>query len=110
MDRPSPQGDSARQPIDPANSIPTESDVLPASSGEVLKQRYLIVRQLSRGGFGKVFLAHDRQLHNRPVVVKIQLDHAIDDPWFERKFGEELRALTLINHPGVVGALDSGRT
>jgi serine/threonine protein kinase len=77
--------------------------------GSVLKDRYLLVRELSQGGFGKVFLAHDRQLHDRPVVVKIKLDHAIEDPWFERKFSEELRALALIDHPGVVGILDSGR-
>jgi serine/threonine protein kinase len=84
--------------------------ILPVQAGTLLKDRYLIVRELSIGGFGKVFLAHDRQLHNRPVVVKIQLDHAIDDPWFERKFNEELRAMALIDHPGVVGALDSSRT
>ena len=79
-------------------------------AGAVLNERYRIVRELSSGGFGKVFLAHDQQLHNRPVVVKIQLDHPIDDPWFEKKFHEELRALALIDHPGVVGALDSART
>ncbi len=79
-------------------------------AGSLLKDRYLIVRELSSGGFGKVFLAQDQQLHGRPVVVKIQLDRAIEDPWFERKFNEELRALALIDHPGVVGALDSART
>ena len=79
-------------------------------TGCLLKDRYLIVRELSSGGFGKVFLAQDQQLHNRLVVVKIQLDRAIDDPWFEKKFSEELRALALIDHPGVVGALDSART
>jgi serine/threonine protein kinase len=78
--------------------------------GGVLNDRYLIMRELSSGGFGKVFLAQDQQLHNRPVVVKIQLERAVDDPWFEKKFSEELKALALIDHPGVVGALDSGRT
>ena len=82
----------------------------PTGVGSLLKGRYLTVRELSHGGFGRVFLAHDRQLHNRPVVVKVQLDQAADDPWFERKFGEELRAMALIDHPGVVGVLDSGRT
>ncbi len=78
--------------------------------GTLLKDRYLIVRELSSGGFGRVFLAHDQQLHDRPVVVKIQLDRRIDDPWFEKKFAEELRAMAMIDHPGVVGALDSART
>jgi serine/threonine protein kinase len=59
---------------------------------------------------GKSFWPDDQQLHNRPVVVKIQLDRPINDPWFEKKFAEELRALALIDHPGVVSALDSART
>jgi tRNA A-37 threonylcarbamoyl transferase component Bud32 len=84
--------------------------IVPMQAGTLLKDRYLIVRELSSGGFGKVFLAHDQQLHNRPVVVKIQLDRRIDDPWFEKKFAEEVRALAMIDHPGVVGALDSART
>jgi eukaryotic-like serine/threonine-protein kinase len=83
---------------------------VPLGAGSVLKDRYRIVRELGHGGFGTVFLAHDRQLHDRPVVVKIKLDHAVEDPWFERKFSEEIRALTLIDHPGVVGVLDNGRT
>jgi serine/threonine protein kinase len=82
----------------------------PIQAGTVLKDRYRIVRELSSGGFGKVFLAHDQQLHNRPVVVKIQLDWAIDDPWMERKFKEEAQALAMIDHPGVVGALDCETT
>jgi serine/threonine protein kinase len=49
-------------------------------------------------------------MHGRPVVVKIQIDHRVDDPWFERKFSEEVRALSMIDHPGVVVAIDSGRT
>jgi len=88
---------------------PTQSQTF-VQTGSLLNDRYFIVRELSSGGFGKVFLAQDQQLHNRPVVVKIQLDRAIDDPWFEKKFAEELRALALIDHPGVVGALDSART
>ncbi|HLJ45143.1 MAG TPA: serine/threonine-protein kinase [Bryobacteraceae bacterium] len=78
--------------------------------GALLKDRYLIIRELSRGGFGVVYLAHDQQLHGKPVVVKLQLETLGDDPWFERKFTEEIRALALIDHPGVVGALDSGKT
>ncbi len=113
MDHPLPR-DPVREPESSDNRSPDDSTVsMPPPSmgpGSVLKDRYRIVRELSRGGFGRVFLAHDRQLHDRPVVVKIKLDHAVEDPWFERKFSEELRALTLIDHPGVVGALDSGRT
>ena len=114
MDREFPPG-SDSDPTAPVTDSQAEYSTVPMTPpsiniGTVLKERYRIVRELSRGGFGRVFLAHDQQLHNRPVVIKIKLDHAIEDPWFERKFSEELRALTLIDHPGVVGALDSGRT
>jgi serine/threonine protein kinase len=115
---PGAQGDRGSGPLNrPANTDSAETiQINPnqtqtfVQAGALLNDRYLIVRELSSGGFGKVFLAQDLQLHNRPVVVKIQLDRAIDDPWFEKKFNEELRALALIDHPGVVGALDSART
>jgi serine/threonine protein kinase len=80
------------------------------ASGTLLNNRYLLIRQLSAGGFGTVHLAHDQQMHGRPVVVKIQINQRVDDPWFERKFSEEVRALSLLDHPGVVVAFDSGRT
>jgi serine/threonine protein kinase len=78
--------------------------------GTLLNDRYLLIRQLNAGGFGTVHLAHDQQMHGRPVVVKIQINQRVDDPWFERKFSEEVRALSLLDHPGVVVAFDSGRT
>ena len=78
--------------------------------GTLLNNRYLLIRQLNAGGFGTVHLAHDQQMHGRPVVVKIQISQRVDDPWFERKFSEEVRALSLLDHPGVVVAFDSGRT
>ena len=112
------EGDRASGPLNrPTNTDSSETVQFTSSqsqtivqAGVLLNDRYLIVRELSSGGFGKVFLAQDQQLHNRSVVVKIQLDRAIDDPWFEKKFNEELHALALIDHPGVVGALDSART
>jgi eukaryotic-like serine/threonine-protein kinase len=104
--------DPVRGPASSGNPLPedTTKATPPIGVGSVLKDRYSIVRELGRGGFGRVFLAHDLQMHDRPVVVKIKLDQVVDDPWFERKFSEELRALTLIDHPGVVGVLDNGRT
>jgi len=89
---------------------PASAPTATLAPGILLKDRYLIIRELNRGGFGVVYIAHDQQLHGKPVVVKLQLQTLGDDPWFERKFGEEIRALALIDHPGVVGALDSGKT
>jgi serine/threonine protein kinase len=78
-------------------------------AGEVLKERYRLDRVLGRGGFGIVYLAHDLELHEKPVVIKMLRDH-VDRAWFLRKFDEECKALARIDHPGVVGILDQGET
>ena len=73
-----------------------------------LKDRYRLERELGRGGLGVVYLAHDETLHDRLVVVKMPIDPTPRDPWLAEKFAQEVKALALIDHPGVVGALDSG--
>ncbi len=79
--------------------------------GLLLKGRYLVEHEIGRGGIGRVYLARDRQLLSRPVVIKV-LVTASDDPafidWFHKKFRQEMEALVRINHPGVVAVLDSG--
>lgn len=77
--------------------------------GVLVKDRYRIEKELGRGGFAITYLASDTQLDSRPVVVKILLEHQADDPWVLKKFHQEMRALARLDHPGVVGALDSGQ-
>lgn len=76
--------------------------------GTLLNKRYLVEKELGRGGIGVVYLAHDRQLLSRPVVVKILLDESAENEWFKKKFRLEIEALARINHPGVVEILDAG--
>ena len=76
----------------------------------LLKDRYRVEREIGRGGLGLVLLARDETLHGRTVVIKMPLDPSPADPWLSGKFAEEVKALALIDHPGVVGALDSGVT
>jgi eukaryotic-like serine/threonine-protein kinase len=78
--------------------------------GMLIKDRYLIEKELGRGGIGVVYLARDRQLHSKPVVVKVLLEESTKVPWFKKKFRQEIEALARIDHPGVVGALDAGAT
>jgi hypothetical protein len=81
---------------------------LPSGTGLRLKDRYVIEKELGRGGIGVVYLARDEQLHSRPVVIKVLLDQTAGSEWFQRKFKGEIEALVRIDHPGVVGALDAG--
>ncbi len=82
------------------------SPIAGLASGGRLKGRYLIERELGRGGVGVVFLARDERLHGMPVVIKFLLDAAGQNKWLTAKFSQEAEALTRINHPGVVRVID----
>jgi len=93
--------DSERRPLpDPASSKLLVDTVLDG--------RYLIIRELGRGGFGSVYLASDEKLMSSRVVVKVLLDTQLDNEWSVTKFRQEIEALTRIDHPGVVRVLDTG--
>jgi serine/threonine protein kinase len=77
--------------------------------GTMLDGRYLIKRKLGHGGFGVVYLASDEKMMSRSVVVKALLDKKIDHAWSVRKFRQEMEALARIDHPSIVGILDSGQ-
>ena len=77
----------------------------PAPGGR-LKGRYMIERELGRGGVGVVYLARDERLHGMPVVIKFLLEDAGRNRWLIGKFSQEAEALTRINHPGVVRVID----
>jgi serine/threonine protein kinase len=76
----------------------------------VWKERYEIERPLGRGGMSAVYLARDRQLLSKRVVLKVLLEEMSDDEWVRQKFQQEMEALARIDHPGVVGVLDTGQT
>jgi serine/threonine protein kinase len=76
----------------------------------VLAGRYQIERELGKGGFGVVYLARDKHLLDRQVVVKVLREKPEGQGWFLKKFRQECEALARIDHPGVVGVLDQGET
>lgn len=75
--------------------------------GQLIKNRYKLQKELGKGGMGVVYLAHDTQLHDRPVVIKVLRDATAED-WLTKKFRQEIEALVRIEHPGVVGIFDTG--
>ncbi len=76
--------------------------------GRTLDQRYFIERELGQGGVGIVYLARDRKLHDKPVVIKVLLEKSLQNSWVVQKFQQEKEALARVDHPGVVGILDTG--
>ena len=77
-------------------------------TGTLVDNRYALEAELGRGGIGSIFLARDRQLHSRPVVVKILSPALIRDWYIVKKFKQESEALARFNHPGIVGVLGAG--
>ena len=97
---------------DPRSTEVMGSPVVAQTSvpGLKLNGRYLIERELGRGGIGVVYLARDERLHSMPVVIKFLLETAGQNEWLSTKFLQEAEALTRINHPGVVKVIDRDTT
>lgn len=76
--------------------------------GTIIDERYFVESELSHGGMGKVYLAHDVTLHNRRVVIKVLLQASLEDPYVVTKFRQEVEALSRVDHPNVVSVLGAG--
>ncbi|HVH55870.1 MAG TPA: protein kinase [Vicinamibacterales bacterium] len=73
---------------------------------EALVGQYHIDRELGRGGFATVFLAQDLR-HDRPVALKL-LHPEIAATLGTERFKQEVRLAARLQHPHIVGVLDSG--
>jgi serine/threonine protein kinase len=77
---------------------------------KLIKGRYVVEKELGRGGVGIVYLARDRDLHDRQVVIKVLLDESSENAWYKKKFLQEAEALARLDHPCIVSVVDSGET
>jgi len=75
----------------------TEFDALQAA----LRGRYLLGRELGRGGMGIVYLARDVAL-DRPVALKLLPSHLASDPALRARFLQEARTAARLSHPNIV--------
>src|SRR5512147_46390 len=71
-----------------------------------LGTRYLIERELGRGGMATVYLAHD-QKHGRPVAVKVLRPELASSIGPER-FLREIQMAARLTHPHILPLHDSG--
>ena len=70
--------------------------------GEILNNRYRIVKLLAQGGFGTLYRAWDTAL-GRPCALKENLDSS---PAIQRQFLKEAKILANLTHPGLPRVTD----
>lgn len=75
--------------------------------GQMINERYQIIRLIGEGGMANVYLAHDIIL-DRMVAVKILRGDLADDDKFVRRFQREAIAASSLTHPNIVGMYDVG--
>jgi predicted Ser/Thr protein kinase len=61
---------------------------------------YAIVREVGRGGMGRVYLASDTRL-GRTVALKALAPHLMRDPSQRERLRSEARAAAALTHPGI---------
>ncbi|MGB2753038.1 MAG: protein kinase [Pyrinomonadaceae bacterium] len=68
---------------------------------------YKIISAIGAGGMGEVFLAEDTKLE-RQVALKILLAEVADDDERVRRFVQEAKAASALNHPNILTVFEIG--
>jgi serine/threonine protein kinase/TolB-like protein/Tfp pilus assembly protein PilF len=68
---------------------------------------YRILGKLGSGGMGEVYLAEDERL-GRKLAIKILLEQFTQEPDRVRRFEQEARAASALNHPNIITIYEIG--
>src|SRR4051812_15558071 len=68
---------------------------------------YAIIGQLGSGGMGVVYRAHDDRL-DRDVAIKVLPEALTGDRDRLRRFEQEAKATSALNHPNILAVYDIG--
>jgi predicted Ser/Thr protein kinase len=90
-------GEFLQQPA--AETVPDLLDDEPLSPGARVGS-YTIVREIGRGGMGRVYLARDERL-DRTVALKALAPHLIPNAAHRERLRREARAAAGLTHPGI---------
>src|SRR5262245_20330032 len=92
----------AAEPLVEASNNPMGSLIAGSQIGA-----YRLLEPLGRGGMGEVHLALDTRL-NRKVALKLLLAEFTTDPELLRRFEQEARAASALNHPNIITVYEIG--
>jgi CheY-like chemotaxis protein len=80
----------------------------PTELADVMRGRYVIERELGRGGMATVYLAHDLR-HDRDVALKV-LRPELSAVLGRERFLTEIRLTAKLDHPHILTLIDSGES
>lgn len=76
-------------------------------TGELIDERYQLIRQVATGGMASIYEGIDTRL-DRKVAVKIMHPHLAQDEQFVERFIREAKAAAALSHPNIVAVQDQG--
>src|SRR5207253_5629864 len=91
-------------PKDNVNLVPLAQDPL---IGSVIQDRYKIESVIGKGSMGLVYKA-SQELIGREVAIKVLHSHLISDGESLKRFHQQARAASRLNHPHIITLYDYG--
>ena len=88
-------------------AVPESNASPPVAAGQLLQERYRLIRPIARGGMAEVWEGHDVVL-DRPVAIKLLHPALSVDEEFRERFRREAVAAARLSHPHVVATFDTG--
>ena len=77
--------------------------------GSVLADKYRILKKIGEGGMGSVYIANQHPI-DRKVAVKVLLSKLAEDEVAVKRFEQEAKAISKMQHPNTVTIYDFGKT
>jgi tetratricopeptide (TPR) repeat protein len=79
---------------------------LQLASGDILIDRFRIVRDIGLGGMGRVYEAEDLFLQGKHIAIKTILPHIANDPASQHRFKREVLLAREVLHPNLCPIYD----
>jgi serine/threonine-protein kinase len=105
---PSGQARLGDRKTNPAGRLALTKDDPKVLLGQTVKGRYTIAEQIGQDEGSIFYLAEDKIVPHKKVVVRVLMDKEADDFFSSKFFVEERVSLSHISHPNIAGVIDSG--
>jgi eukaryotic-like serine/threonine-protein kinase len=94
---------------DTAANVQRQFGIHVPAAGDIIAQRYRLIRELGAGGMGQVWLAEQTTPVQRVVALKF-IRAGMYDETVVRRFASERQSLAIMDHPAIAKVFDAGAT